>query len=248
MEGLAQRALVEVAQRNVHHLREPLEQRRDELAKRHQVVFVVAVGVLCVGGASPVPSWCSPAASPNGMPSRAAFRWHQGAQSGFAGPPGSRALSCWGSSGNGSFWGYHQVGLCRAQLGVPGQRQRYAGARLKFSSCAMLPCSRATRTPGPSGQGCKRWCCTRPQGEQHQRQPHWPSGSPPQALRQHPGSGAIAAPAVRPSHGARGARGAIDMGVATGPTESPSTARPVPVRPADQHAMKKDAGALLIAP
>ena len=36
-------APVEISQRDVHHLREPFEERRNELAERHQVVFVVAV-------------------------------------------------------------------------------------------------------------------------------------------------------------------------------------------------------------
>ena len=38
-----QRAAVEVAERDVHHPREPVKAERDELAERHEVVLVVAV-------------------------------------------------------------------------------------------------------------------------------------------------------------------------------------------------------------
>ena len=76
-DGAAQRAAVEVAERDVHHLGEPAKAGRDELAERHQVVLVVAVEAAGQRRRSPPrcrpPSWCSPLLElPSGRPISAA--------------------------------------------------------------------------------------------------------------------------------------------------------------------------------
>ena len=76
---------------NVHHPREPLEQRRDELAEGHQVVLVEPVGLRRrASGRSR--SWCSPRRScPAGCrrarparPSRSAGAWHRNSRRAIA--------------------------------------------------------------------------------------------------------------------------------------------------------------------
>ena len=58
--GLRQGAAVEVTQRNVHQLGKPAKQRRNELAKRHQMVLVVAPGLCLTRLEARPPNWCSP--------------------------------------------------------------------------------------------------------------------------------------------------------------------------------------------
>ena len=132
--GLPHRAPVEVAQRNVQHFGEPLEQRRDEFAKWHQMVLVIDVGWL-----GRRPRSRAPAQHRIGVAlTRIAQRYAEQGRLIALGVAGLQPLQVAGNQllgqqRNGGFRRHHKRrGFAAQLLGIPGQRQGYAAALFKF--------------------------------------------------------------------------------------------------------------------
>ena len=192
-------ARFEIAQRDVHHAYEPGKARRDELAKGHQVRFVIAVGrstlrpqrhhrvaVALVQATQRDANQCqrTPRLSKVRLQSRPISRWQVARQ-----------------QGDGGFRGHHQGLLTRAQLFVvPLQGVAHATGGLKlvglrYVGLQQLHLSQAggggehrpIRLQSPSHDAHTQQGLERPQAPTRQRQAHGqPSGHRTHAVHTDP--------------------------------------------------------------
>ena len=127
---LPQRPPVEVAQRDVHHLGKPLEEWRNELTKRHQVVLVIAPGL----GLTRLEANGRVGVTRLEIPQRHADegRLRSRGKALLQRIPVIR-WQLLGQDGNGGFGRNHQRGAAALQLlGIPLQGLGHAGANLEF--------------------------------------------------------------------------------------------------------------------